>query len=75
MPQFKRSATVLLLLVLCVGCDRLTKEATQRYVAFEPSYSWFCDTVRLEYTENSGALFSVGESLSRGRTVIAGMTT
>jgi len=65
MPQCKRSATVLLLLVLCVGCDRLTKDAAQTYVAVEPSYSWFRDTVRLEYTENSGAFLSLGGSLSK----------
>lgn len=65
MSQLKRSVAVLFLLVLCVGCDQLTKDAAQQYLAFEPSRSWFHDTVRLEYAENSGAFLSVGGGLSK----------
>jgi signal peptidase II len=64
MPQFKRSVAVLVLLVLCVGCDQVTKDAAQQYVAFEPPHSWFHDTVRLEYAENTGAFQSLGGGLS-----------
>ena len=56
---------VLFLLVLCVGCDQLTKDAAQQYLAFDPPRSWFHDTVRLEYAENSGAFLSVGGGLSK----------
>ncbi len=65
MSQFKRSIAVFFLLVLCVGCDQLTKDAAQQYLAFEPPRSWFHDTVRLEYAENSGAFLSVGGGLSK----------
>ncbi|MGC4095905.1 MAG: hypothetical protein QM706_02200 [Nitrospira sp.] len=65
MLQFKQSAAVLLLLVLCVGCDHMTKDVAQQYLAFEPPQSWFHDTVRLVYAENTGAFLSLGERLSK----------
>jgi signal peptidase II len=65
MAQFKRSAAVLLLLVLCVGCDQITKDVAKQYLAFEFPQSWFHDTVRLEYAENSGAFLSLGGGLSK----------
>ncbi|MBH0201534.1 MAG: signal peptidase II [Nitrospira sp.] len=65
MSQFKRSVAVLLLVVLCVGCDQLTKGAAQQYLAFEPPHSWFHDTIRLEYAENRGAFLSLGGGLSK----------
>ena len=65
MSQFKRSAAVLLLLVLCVGCDQGSKDVARQYLAFEPPHSWFHDTVRLEYAENTGAFLSLGGDLSK----------
>lgn len=65
MSRFKRSAAILLLLALCVGCDQVTKDAAQQYLAFEPPKSWFHDTVRLEYAENTGAFLSLGGGLSK----------
>jgi signal peptidase II len=65
MRQFKRYAAVLLLVVLCVGCDQMTKDAARQYLAFEPPQSWFHDTVRVEYAENSGAFLSLGGGLSK----------
>ena len=70
MSQFKRSVAVLFLLVICVGCDQLTKDAAQQYLAFESPQSWFHDTVRLEYAENSGAFLSVGGGLSKELRII-----
>lgn len=37
----------------------------RQYLAFEPSQSWFHDTVRIEYAENAGAFLSLGGSLSK----------
>lgn len=65
MPQFKRSVAVLVLLVLCVGCDQVTKDAAQQYLAFEPPQSWLHDIVCLEYAENTGAFLSLGGGLSK----------
>ncbi|TKB62693.1 MAG: signal peptidase II [Nitrospira sp.] len=66
MPRFKRSLLVLLLLIFCVGCDQLTKEAAHQYLALQPQQSWFHDTVRLQYAENTGAFLSLGGDLSEG---------
>lgn len=65
MPQFKRSAAILLLMVLCVGCDQITKDAAQQYLTLESPQSWFHDTIRLEYAENTGAFLSLGDGLSK----------
>ena len=64
MPRFKRSLLVLLLLILCVGCDQLTKDVAHQYLALQPPQSWFHDTVRLQYAENTGAFLSLGGDLS-----------
>lgn len=65
MLQLKRSLLILFLVSLCVGCDQITKDAAQQYLAFEPPQSWFHDTVRLEYAENTGAFLSLGDDLSK----------
>ncbi|OQW31791.1 MAG: hypothetical protein A4E19_00270 [Nitrospira sp. SG-bin1] len=61
---FKRDLLVILLLMGCVGCDQFTKDVAQRYLAFESPRSWFHDTIRLEYAENTGAFLSLGGGLS-----------
>ncbi|MBX3332392.1 MAG: signal peptidase II, partial [Nitrospira sp.] len=70
MPQFTRSCLILLLLVLCVGCDQISKDAAQQYLSSEPPRSWFHDTVRLEYAENTGGFLSLGSGFSEGLRVI-----
>ena len=70
MPRFKRSLLVFLLLILCVGCDQLTKEAAYQYLALQPPQSWFHDTVRLQYAENTGAFLSLGGDLSEGLRIL-----
>lgn len=70
MPPFTRSWLILLLLILCVGCDQITKDVAQQYLSTEPPRSWFHDTVRLEYAENTGAFLSLGTGLSEGLRVI-----
>ncbi len=66
MPRVKQSLLVLLLLILSVGCDQLTKEAAHQYLALQPPQSWFYDTVRLQYAENTGAFLSLGGGFSDG---------
>lgn len=70
MPRFKRSVFVLLLLILCAGCDQLTKEVAHQYLALQPPQSWFYDTVRLQYAENAGAFLSLGGGFSEGLRVL-----
>lgn len=70
MSRFKQRIAIFLLLFLCVGCDRLTKASAQQYLAFEPPQSWFHDTVRLAYAENTGAFLSLGSGFSKEVRVI-----
>jgi signal peptidase II len=70
MPRFKRSLLVFLLLIFCVGCDQLTKDVAHQYLALQPPQSWFYDTVRLQYAENTGAFLSLGGGFSEGVRVL-----
>ncbi len=65
MSRLNRSFLILLLLILCVGCDQLTIDLALQYVAVEPPQSWFYDTFRLQYAENTGAFLSLGDSFSK----------
>lgn len=61
----------MVLLVTCVGCDRVTKDLAQQHLAMQPSLSWFHNMVRLEYAENSGAFLSAGAELPQeARTIL-----
>ena len=68
--RFKRDLLIRLLLIGCVGCDQLTKDDAQQYLAFEPPRSLFSDFVGLQYAENTGAFLSLGSGLSEGLRVI-----
>ena len=55
--------TLLPLLVLVgatIGCDRVTKHIALTTLANSPGHSFFADTVRLEYVENTGAFLGLG---------------
>jgi signal peptidase II len=70
MSQLKHSMLILLLLILCVGCDQVTKDVARHQLAYEPPQSWFHDMVRLEYAENPGAFLSFGGDFSRELRVV-----
>jgi signal peptidase II len=65
MSRFRQGLLSVVLLVLCVGCDQITKHAAHSYISLDPPRSWFHDTVRLEYAENQGAFLSLGGGLSK----------
>lgn len=58
MNQLKRSLLIVLLLASCVGCDQITKDAAQQYLASVVPMSWLHDMIRLEYAEHAGAFLS-----------------
>lgn len=62
--------------VATIGCDRLTKRMAVDRLAGVPGRSYFADTVRLEYAENTGGFLSLGEDLPPAvrRTVFVGGT-
>ena len=52
-----------MLLLGTVGCDRVTKHLAATHLIDKPTQSYFADTLRLEYAENSGAFLSMGSGL------------
>jgi signal peptidase II len=46
-----------------VGCDQATKAIANAAIGSGPSLSYFGDTVRLTYAENTGGFLSVGSNL------------
>jgi signal peptidase II len=57
---------VLLFCVTClafIGCDRVTKNLAKEHLMFSEPISYFHDTFRFEYAENTGAALSVGDAL------------
>jgi signal peptidase II len=64
MTTLWRKVAVLALMVMTVGCDRVSKHFAARDLAGEPRQSFLADTVRLEYAENTGAFLSLGDDWS-----------
>ncbi len=49
-----------------IGCDRLTKDLAKEHLKDKPAITYLNDTVRLQYTENTGAALSLGDDLPKG---------
>lgn len=60
---FLRCCVVTLLVAGTVGCDGVTKRLAAERLAGLPTQSFFADTVRLSYAENSGGFLSLGDAL------------
>jgi signal peptidase II len=58
-----KSAVVLLLVVLTIGCDRVTKHLATENLAGAPAQSFLADTFRLTYAENTGGFLSLGAEM------------
>lgn len=58
MTRRKRISVVLVTIILCVACDQLTKELAKSHLPKSRSLSLAGDSVRLDYTENRGAVLS-----------------
>jgi signal peptidase II len=61
--QWKRIA-LFALVVMTVGCDRVSKHFAAASLAGGSRHSFLADTVRLEYTENAGAFLGLGDDWS-----------
>jgi len=48
-----------------IGCDRITKVLAKEQLMNKAPISYFHDTFRLEYIENTGAALGFGENLTR----------
>jgi signal peptidase II len=51
--------------LIFIGCDRITKDLAKSHLMYREPISYFHNTVRLEYVENTGAALSLGDQLSK----------
>src|ERR1700761_6383783 len=51
--------------IVFIGCDRITKDLAKSHLMYRAPISYFHNTVRLEYVENTGAALSMGDQLSK----------
>lgn len=52
--------------VMLFACDRLSKDIAKDHLRGKETISYFHDTFKLEYVENTGAFLSLGSELSDG---------
>jgi len=65
-----RMLAVVGIVLLTIGCDRLTKQIAAQQLAGRPRLSMAGDSVRLEYVENSGGFLSIGSGLPEAVRVV-----
>jgi signal peptidase II len=63
MTRIHRLGLVILILISCTSCDQVTKSIAKETLAASPPISLLNDSIRFEYTENHGALLSLGANL------------
>lgn len=57
--RLSRSACLVPVLLVCIGSDQLAKWLAVKYLAPAPPLSFFFDTLRLSYVENSGGFLGL----------------
>lgn len=50
--------------ILFIGCDQVTKELAKEHLKDKAAMSFYHDTFRLDYIENTGAFLSLGDNWS-----------
>ena len=55
--------TLLLAVIATIGCDRVTKRIALETLSGGGVHTYLADTIRLEYTENTGGFLGLGASL------------
>ncbi|MBX7152115.1 signal peptidase II [bacterium] len=53
-----------MILIACVGCDQTTKSLAKKHLNPFEMHSYFYDTLRLQYVENTGAMYGMGSGLT-----------
>jgi signal peptidase II len=66
MTTRKRIILVFFIIFSCIGCDQITKEIAQSQLPRMKVLSFAGDTLRLDYTENKGAVLSFEYCLPEG---------
>ena len=63
MRRIPRFVFAILVLFICTGFDQVTKDVARVRLASSPPISLLNDTIRIQYTENTGAILGLGASL------------
>jgi signal peptidase II len=63
MRRIHRLALVVVILIVCTGCDQMTKNIARESLAASAPISLLNDSIRMEYSENPGAILGLGASL------------
>ncbi|TSD67790.1 signal peptidase II [Inquilinus sp. KBS0705] len=63
LKRILRTAAIIFILALNVGCDQATKAMMRDHIRFYDQYSFFKGHVTLLNVENKGAFLSLGDSL------------
>ncbi len=66
MIRYRRVLVILIILLVCVGCDQVTKVVARDNLRGYSSHSYFFDTFRFHYAENTGGFLSLGSELPEG---------
>lgn len=64
--QHKKLVLISLIVGGSVGCDQATKVLARQHLDGSAGYSFLGNTIRLTYTENTGAFLGMGSSLPPG---------
>ena len=59
-PRIGLHFLLLVVMMVTVGCDRVTKHIASATLSEAPSQSFAADTFRLDYVENTGAFLGLG---------------
>lgn len=49
--------------LIFIGCDRITKDLAKEHLMYQAPTSYFHDTFRFHYIENTGAFFGMGADI------------
>ncbi len=71
MTRVRRSALLVGILLLAVGCDQATKRLASDRLQSVPGHAYLGDSLRLQYAENRGAFLSLGATLPDGLRFLA----
>jgi len=67
MSTLRKIILIVTISFVCVGCDQFTKTVATENLQQAGRTSYLNDTVRLEYTENTGAFLGLGKSLPKAQ--------
>ncbi|KPJ97371.1 MAG: hypothetical protein AMJ60_11485 [Desulfobacterales bacterium SG8_35] len=58
-----KTTLILVILLSCIGCDQGTKSLARKHLVPGQTLSYFQDTFRLQFMENTGAFLGMGNSM------------